>query len=156
MVNIIKAIPEDAAAILEVQRQAYRAEAELYQDWNIPPLRETEAELHAAWDGQLILKAMAGQNFLGSVRGRLAEGTCHIGRLAVHPQFQGQGIGGQLLREIERQMPAAQRFELFTGHRSVHNLTIYQHRGYVPFREEIISEQLTLVFLEKRRIQICS
>jgi len=155
VVNIIKALPEDAAALLEIQRLAYRREAEIYQDWNIPPLRETEAELRAAWEGHLILKAMVSvrdePKLAGSVRGRLAEGTCHLGRLSVHPQFQGQGIGGQLLRELERAMPTAQRFELFTGHRSTQNLAIYRHLGYTPFREEKISEQLTLVFLEKKR-----
>lgn len=37
-VTITIAGRDDAAAILELQRLAYQSEAELYQDWNIPPL----------------------------------------------------------------------------------------------------------------------
>jgi GNAT superfamily N-acetyltransferase len=67
----------------------------------------------------------------------------------VHPDFQGKGIGGMLMRQVEQRFPQAQRFELFTGHRSNRNLSFYQHIGYVPFREQQLSDHVTLIFLEK-------
>ena len=36
---------EDAAEILAVQQAAYQSEAKMYQDWSIPPLTQTLAEL---------------------------------------------------------------------------------------------------------------
>jgi hypothetical protein len=38
MKNITHALPEDAAAILELQKLACQIEAQIYSDWNIPPL----------------------------------------------------------------------------------------------------------------------
>ena len=41
--NIIleQAKVEDASSILNLQKKAYQTEAEIYQDWNIPPLNQT-------------------------------------------------------------------------------------------------------------------
>jgi GNAT superfamily N-acetyltransferase len=79
------------------------------------------------------------------------EETCFIGRLIVHPDFQNQGIGTRLLNEIEQTFSQAKRFELFTGNKSERNLYLYQKQGYKPFETEMITEDLRLVFLEKRR-----
>lgn len=143
--------PKDAETILQLQRLAYQSEAELYQDWSIPPLTESLAELLAEFDRQLFLKASCGQppQLVGSVRAQLDGSTCAIGRLIVRPDFQRQGIGSKLMHEVERRFPQARRFELFTGHRSVRNLSFYQRLGYSPFREQRLSNQVTLIFLQK-------
>jgi hypothetical protein len=46
---------------------------------------------------------------------------------------------------------SSQRFELFTGHKSKKNIHFYNHLGYKIFRSEIVSDNLTLVFMEKFR-----
>lgn len=142
---------EDAEALLQLQRLAYQSEAILYQDWTIPPLTEAMEALRAEFGRQLFLKASCGDShqLVGSVRARVEGGTCFIGRLFVHPDAQGRGIGSLLMRELEHRQPQTQRFELFTGHRSSRNLSFYQHLGYIPFREKRLSNQVTLVFLEK-------
>ncbi len=86
---------------------------------------------------------------IGSVRASVKDGTCHIGRLVVHPDFQNQGIGTELMREIEKEFCDAERFGLFTGHRSAKSLYLYQKLGYKVFRSETISEDLKLVYMEK-------
>jgi hypothetical protein len=43
-VSILPAVLDDAPAILELQRNAYRSEAVLYNDWSIPPLTQTLAQ----------------------------------------------------------------------------------------------------------------
>lgn len=55
------------------------------------------------------------------------------------------------MREIETTFTTAQRFELFTGHKSEKNLFLYQKLGYTEFRKQEINEKLTLVFLEKHQ-----
>ena len=52
--------------------------------------------------------------------------------------------------EIEAVFSKADRFELFTGHKSDRNLHLYQKLGYCTFRKKIVNEKLTLVYLEKR------
>ena len=142
---------EDAEAILQLQRLAYQAEAELYQDWNIPPLKESLRELLAEFDRQVFLKAMCGDSprIVGSVRARMQNGVCSIGRLIVHPDYQGRGIGSALVCRVERQFAQAHHFELFTGCRSSRNLSLYQRLGYAPVREQKLSDKVTLVFLQK-------
>ena len=84
------------------------------------------------------------------MRGREADGTCHIGRLTVAPAYQGRGLGGALLAAIEKALPHVRRFELLTGHKSLKNQGLYARRGYVKFRRQPDADGVTLVFLEKR------
>lgn len=146
---IQKAQPSDAEEILALQKAAYLSEAEACGDYNIPPLLQTSASIAADFRSQLFLKAVAGDLIVGSVRALEQAGTCHIGRLIVHQAYRGQGLGKRLMAAIEREFPRASRFELFTGHRSLQNLALYEKLGYRAFREEKVSEALTFVFLEK-------
>ena len=150
--EITRATPADAAEIHALQRLAYRSEAELYDDWSIPPLVDPLAETERALAGQVVLKAVSAGRIVGVVRGRLAEGTCHVGRLIVHPDNQGHGLGTRLMLELEAALPQAKRFELFTGENSARNLHLYAKLGYRAFRTEPLSPKVMLVFLEKKRV----
>jgi len=141
---------KDAEAIFALQQRAYQSEAELYHDWNIPPLRETLEELKEEFKRQLFLKVVLEGRIVGSVRGRLDKGTCHVGRLIVHPDFQQRGIGTRLLLELEKHCADAKRFELFTGKQSEKNIHLYQQVGYCSFKEQHLSDKVTLVFMEKK------
>ena len=141
---------EVAPAVLALQKSAYRSEAEIYGDYTIPPLTQTLDEIEVDFKNQLVLKASLEGRVVGSVRGYAEGGTCYIGRLVVYPEFQNRSIGSQLMEEIETRFGHAERFELFTGHKSERNLRFYGKRGYEAFRSESVTEHLTLVFLEKR------
>ena len=139
----------DAAEILALQKLAYQAEAKLYGDDAIPPLTQTLAGLEAEFADARVLKAMADGRIVGSVRGRVENGVCQVGRLMVHPDLQGRGIGSRLLRRLEALFPAGSRFELFTGHKSAGNLRLYERLGYRETRRTAMHAGLTLVFLDK-------
>jgi predicted N-acetyltransferase YhbS len=98
-----------------------------------------------------VLKATEGQNIVGSVRAISRESTCCIGRLVVHPAFQGRGIGSSLLRTIEEFFPSAFRFELFTGIRSEGNIRLYRRHGYTVAHTTSLSADVNIVFLQKLR-----
>jgi ribosomal protein S18 acetylase RimI-like enzyme len=99
---------------------------------------------------QLCIKALLDGKIIGSVRGVRNGDTCEIGRLIVHPGVQGRGIGTRLMQEIEGSFTGAARFELFTGHKSERNIRLYQKLRYTVFRTERISDNLQLVFMEKK------
>jgi ribosomal protein S18 acetylase RimI-like enzyme len=141
----------DSAAILALQKLAYQSEAALYNDFNLPPLVETLEDFRSQFTSRVVLKAVDQGKIVGSVRGRQDGETCHVGRLVVHPDYRRQGIGTQLMDQIEASFAVAPRFELFTGHRSAHALRLYECLGYRVFKQEPVHERLLLVFLEKRR-----
>lgn len=140
----------DAEEILALQKLAYQSEAELYQDDSIPPLKQTLEEMKNDYETNTILKAVHERKIIGSARAFLKEGTCHIGRLIVHPDCQNQGLGSRLMNAIESAFPQAVRFELFSGHKSERNIYLYKKLGYQLFKTVPINDCLTLVFLEKK------
>lgn len=139
----------DAGEILALQRLAYVSEAEIYGDYRIPPLTQTLAEIESEFASQLFLKLVTDGKIVGTVRARERDGTCHIGRLAVHPAYQGRGFGTRLLAGIEACFPGCGRYELFTGHKSENNIRLYQKLGYQIFKSEKVSADLSLIFLAK-------
>lgn len=147
---IIQAGPGDAAEILALQKHAYQTEAELNDDWTIPPLTQTLPEIESEFKTRTFLKAVSKDKIIGSVRAFLDSGTCHIGRLMVFPEYQGKGIGSLLMGKIEAAFPGAKRFELFTSTRSHHNIRLYKRLGYRECRETDLSPKVRLVFMEKR------
>ena len=147
-INIREANKSEAHIILELQKLAYQSEAALYQDWSIPPLVQTLSELEAEFEHYKILVAVIDQQIVGSVRGYVDQETGHLGRLIVNPDFQKRGIGAQLLKKIEKDM-AASSYELFTGHKSIDNLRLYEKLGYRRFKTEKISDDLSFVYLRK-------
>jgi len=140
---------QDAEEILALQKAAYASEASIYGDPDLPPLTQTLEEMRADFKRQLVLKAVEEGEIVGSVRARMKEGNCLIGRLIVRPDRQDRGIGKRLMAEMENRFPEAERFRLFTGHRSVKALHIYEELGYRKFRTEYLHENLTLIYLEK-------
>ena len=148
-INIEKASSENAEEILELQKLAYVSEAEIIDDFTIPPLQQTLDEILSEFSSHFFLKAVSNDKIIGSVRGYKEKDTCYIGKLIVHPDFQNQGLGTKLLNRAEKHFPGVKRFELFTGHKSLKNLFLYDKNGYNAFDEKRVSKKLTLIFLEK-------
>lgn len=147
--NIRKAEKEDLQRILDLQYLAYQSEAKLFNDPDIPPLKQTLAEVVSEFQKGIVLKAIDDNNtIIGSVRAYYENDTVYIGKLMVHPHKQGQGIGTQLLAAIEKEYPQ-QRYELFTSSRSKKNIELYEKSGYKIFREKQITDELKFVYLEK-------
>ena len=150
MVEIGIASTGDAESILALQKLAYRSEAELYNDWSIPPLTQTMESILGEFTSMIILKATLNNRLVGSVRARLNNDTCAIGRLVVHPEHQGQGIGTNLLRSIEEQCHDVSKYELFTGTKSEANIRLYQRHGYTIARTQQLTPTISVVILEKQ------
>jgi ribosomal protein S18 acetylase RimI-like enzyme len=149
VITICNAEPKDAESILALQKFAYQSEAELYNDWTLPPLTQTLESLLEEFASSVVLKAVSGERIVGSVRAKVATGICAIGRLVVHPDYQGQGIGSRLLRSIESRFPDVTKYELFTGSKSEANIRLYQRHGYNISRTQALSPTVSLTFLEK-------
>ncbi len=155
---------QDAEDVLELQKIAYVSEAEIINDYNIQPLSQTLEDTIDEFKNQLVLKATVIDNdidrpgngsnpgmykIIASVRGYKKDATCYIGKLMVDPQYQGLGIGKEMMNIVEKRFKDTSRFEVFTGEKSLRNIRLYERIGYRAFMTENISEQLNLIFLEK-------
>jgi GNAT superfamily N-acetyltransferase len=139
----------DAEQLLKLQYLCYQDEAARYEDWALPPLTQSLAALLAEYDTHRILAIRRGEEVIATVRGHEELTTCHIGRLCVHPRFQGQGLGTRLMAAIEAAFPTVDRYALFTGARSEGNLRLYRRLGYTEVRREMVAPGVELVHLEK-------
>ncbi len=131
--QITKAKVNDAEEILKIQKLAYQSEAERYNNYDIPPLKQTIEELKEQFKNHIILKAVLDEKVIGTIRAYQKNETCYVGRLAIRPDMQNQGIGTSLMKEIEKYFNP-ERFELFVGSKSDKNIHLYQKLGYNIFK----------------------
>lgn len=146
--EISKATKKDLPEILALQYLAYQSEAELFENKDIPPLKQTLEELTQEFDSGVILKLTDDNAIIGSVRANCDGKTTYIGKLMVHPDYRRQGLGSRLLCEIEKYFPDT-RYELFTSTRSVGNIRLYQKLGYEIFDQKEMGGELIFIYMQK-------
>ena len=122
---ITQATSDDLIQILELQYLAYQSEALLLGRTDIPPLKQTLDEIQQEHQKGIILKATNDAGLvIGSVRGQVDGQTLLVGKLIVHPDMRGRGLGTQLLTAIEEACPK-QRYELYTSSKSTRNIRLH-------------------------------
>jgi len=147
--QISRAEINDAEEILKIQKLAYRIEAKRYNNYDIPPLKQTLGELKNQFKDHIILKAESSNRIVGTVRAYEKNGTCYVGRLAVHPNMQNQGVGTALMKEIEKHFNP-KRYELFVGSKSDNNIHLYQKLGYNIYqRNQHECGDIEIFYMEK-------
>ncbi len=146
--SVDMAAKSDLEEILQLQKLVYQENAIRCNDFSIPPLTQTLEELKKEAEGSIILKIVEDRMIVGSVRAFEKDGSCYIGRLIVHPDYQNKGLGKKLMKAIETCFRGT-RFELFTGHLDEKNLVFYEKLGYEKFREEKLHAGLRFVYFEK-------
>lgn len=148
--KIIKAGKADLENILALQYLAYQSEARLLNNYEIQPLTQTLEEVFREFEKGTFYQAVNQKNeLIGSVRGFVDKDTVYIGKLIVHPDYQGKGIGTALLKEIAKDNSGL-RQELFTSDKSLKNLRLYERTGFVQFKTKPLSDSLNLIFMEKQ------
>lgn len=150
-IDILHAEQNDLETILQLQKDCYMSEAEIYNDYEIQPLKQDLDSFEKEFKSLTILKGVINGEIIGSVRGYVDNGTSYIGKLIVKSDFQNKGIGHLLLDSIESVFNDCNRFELFTGLKSEKNLYLYKKQGYKEFKRQYIDDNLTLIYLEKRK-----
>jgi len=128
-VEIRPVAPGDAGEVLTIQRAAFASEALIYADPDQPPLTQTLEQLEAELLRAQGFVAVMDGRIVGAIRGRESDGILQIGRIAVAPDMQGEGIGGMLLAAMEEKT-SCREAELFTGSLSEANIALYSECGY--------------------------
>ena len=149
-IHIQQAEENDLEAILQLQKDCYMSEAMIYNDYEIQPLKQDLESLTKEFENSTILKAEINKEIVGSIRGYDDNKTAYIGKLIVKSDYQNKGIGKLLLNSIEQNFNSCNRFELFTGFKSQKNIYLYNKLGYKEFKQQIINNNLILIYLDKQ------
>jgi len=134
--NLVRLDLSDAAIasqLLELQREAYRVEADLVGSNEIPPLSETLPELQAC--EETFLDALVDDVLAGAISWRLDGDTIDLHRLVVHPAHFREGIGVALLRAALATDPNVRRAIVQTGAANAPAIALYLQEGFEPAGE---------------------
>jgi GNAT superfamily N-acetyltransferase len=132
-VDLVRLGPIDAGEVLTLQRAAYVSEAQAHSDPDLPPLTESLADLRVVLGeaSVIALGLRADGRLVASVRLRVIGTEADLARLVVAPDVQGEGLGSRLLLAAESVVPpGTAAIRLFTGERSLRNITLYERHGY--------------------------
>jgi ribosomal protein S18 acetylase RimI-like enzyme len=122
-----------AFELLELQRRAYRVEAELIGSDGIPPLRETVAELQATRETFLGLRIDG--VLAGAISWRFDGTTIDLHRLVVDPARFRQGVGSTLVRRALAAHPGARDAVVQTGLANEPAVALYRREGFAESGE---------------------
>ncbi|MEJ6949971.1 GNAT family N-acetyltransferase [Natronospora cellulosivora (SeqCode)] len=116
----------------------------------MPPLIQSVEEIRKDYKDQVFLKKIIEDKIAGSVRAYVKDDICYIGRLIVNPDYQNQGIGKELMKNVEEYFSSCcDKYSLFTGKKSEKNIYLYESLGYVQIKKKKLNDKVTLIFLEK-------
>ena len=117
-----------AARVLDLQREAYRVEAELIGSSEIPALRESLAQLRSS--GETFLGAFLDGVLAGAISWKLIGDTIDLHRLVVDPHHFRKGVGVALVRAALQSAPTARRAIVQTGAANAPAAALYLREGF--------------------------
>lgn len=140
---------EDVPEILNLQYKAFRPVAESLNWLDVPNLTETVEHARGEFPKYTTLKMLSDDGkIIGSVRGCIEDGSLYIGRLMVLPEFQKNGYGRILLREIQSILPH-NRAWLDTSGDVPETVSFYEREGFRTFESKRFENGVSWIFMEK-------
>jgi len=143
-----RATIDDLQEILNLQHLAFKSEAKILNNYEIPPLLQDYDSIKEEFDKGIFIKAVEDGKIIGSSRGYIEDGTGIIRKIIVRPEYRCRGIGTKLLYKMEQALDV-KRYVVFTSNKSVSNLALSEVLGYKIFKKEEITPNLTYIYLEK-------
>ncbi len=139
----------DVPALLDLQRKAFGPLCEELGWEDAPILSESLEHLYEEFSQCMTLKVENEEGVIvGSVHGKVTDGSLYVGRLMVLPEYQQRGIGKRLFHEIQSRLPH-RRTWLCTCQQVRPPYEFYLREGFGPYQSEIVGPGLTWVYMEK-------
>ena len=143
---------QDVPELRELQRKAFGPLC-IELGWeDAPTMTESLEQAYEDFAKCTTLKVQNDEGqIIGSIRGNVTDGSLYMGRLMVLSEYQQQGIGKLLFREIQRLLPH-NRAWLSTCKQVPAPYEFYLREGFRPYKDEIVGPGLTWVYMEKLSI----
>lgn len=140
---------EDVPELLELQRKAFGPQCRDLGFDDALPMTETLEQACEEFKNCTTYKVESPEGrIVGSIRGTVTDGSLYMARLMVLPEFQGQGIGKFLFRELQKRHPH-NRAWLCTCPQVPAPYNFYLREGFKTFKSEEVGHGLTWVYMEK-------
>ncbi|GAA4716971.1 GNAT family N-acetyltransferase [Brevibacillus fulvus] len=140
-----------ARKVLEIQKLAYRVEAELIGYDDLPPLRDNLQSLQQC--GETFYGYFVDEQLAGVISCKRTEQLLDIQRLVVHPAHFRKGIARSLLEHLLLTNRSAAKAIVSTGARNHPARSLYEQHGFSLTAERVVAPGLSLVFYEKQLAQ---
>ncbi len=157
MMKVVAFKESDIDTVFEIKHAAYKPLYEKYQDQDTSPYSESKETVLQKYTregtkGYIFIKNGV---TVGTVRIKLSPDSksAWVSGLAVHPQYQGQGIAQQALQTIEKIHKEVEKWCLITVLQEPKNCHLYEKLGYRRTgKTEIVNDKMTFVFYEKDKV----
>ena len=133
--------------VVALQRAAYAVEAQLIGAVELPPMRETPAQLRAS--GETFLGAHRVGRLVGAVSYKRHGGTVDIHRLVVDPAAFRGGVATALLDALEAREAGAEHWTVGTGAANAPARALYERRGYAVTEQRVVPGGIRWVRLDR-------
>ncbi|MFD3274448.1 GNAT family N-acetyltransferase [Paenibacillus dendritiformis] len=139
MVILERAIKNDAPKLAELQKASFDEESKHFNNNEIggPPGYDS-----ISWQEEMMqiceyFKVLFNGEIIGGALILIESNQVHnLGRIFIDPNFQNQGIGMKVMKEIERSFPDSTKWWLDTPSWSVKYHHFYTKCGFTKVREE--------------------
>lgn len=137
---------EEAEQLLEIQKKAFVDDLLKYQDHEGSPVNEPIERLRKKIELFLYYTIWLNDEIIGGIDIRdLGDGKFRLNRIFISPEYQGKGLGTQVMQLIEVEFPRAVQWSLDTPYLNIKNHHFYEKLGYIKVGEHEITEKLRLI-----------
>jgi GNAT superfamily N-acetyltransferase len=137
---------EEAEDILNVQKEAFKADLDEYNDYETSPATEPLKKLLYKINKNIHYTILTGDRIIGGAEVRPdSPEECYINRIFILPEYQNQGLGTRVMNFIENQYPDVTKWTLCTPYKSYRNQCFYEKFGYRKVGEHKVSDNLYLI-----------
>ena len=159
-ITIRETCPEEAEELIEIQKAAFLPLYKKYRDPGNPCLRGIEDILIRLNENYRHFTILADGKTVGAIFYRvhgkwypdtfLSEGEYYLGRLYIHPDYQGKDIAPKAIKLAEKEFPDAKNFYVDFPADMDNNRRCYEKAGYSYMNLSLrVDENLILTYYKK-------
>jgi ribosomal protein S18 acetylase RimI-like enzyme len=137
-----------AEEVLNIQIPSYKAEAEIIDFYEIPPLKDTVETLQQC--RETFFGYYISEELCGAISIKVENDVMDIHRLIVHPKYFRKGIAKMLLDFIESYLEGIETIIVSTGSKNTPAVNFYEKNGFSKIGETRVNERLSLTSFKKK------
>ncbi|PAE18561.1 GNAT family N-acetyltransferase [Bacillus sp. 7504-2] len=140
-------IEEYGKEVLELQKRSYQVEAELIGSNEIPPLKETLAQLKQC--GEAFIGYFIDEELVGVLSFKIVKDVIDLHRVMVHPAYFRKGIAKQMVEYIEKKWESRPMMIVSTGAKNLPAIKFYSRLGFEKSGESVFSDIGVIHFMKR-------